>query len=91
MLCTCRSTIASACSAAPAAVSDRRSIYSELRIGASGLRSSWASMARNSSLRRSASLSFVSTSMRSVMSIAMPPTNAGCPSGPGIGNLVTSE
>jgi hypothetical protein len=37
------------------APTDRRMSSSELRIGASGLRSSWASMARNSFLRRSAS------------------------------------
>ena len=45
-----------------------RRICTALRIGASGLRSSWASIARNSSLRRSASLSAAS---RFAFSMAM--------------------
>ena len=40
-----------------------------------------------SSLSRSAS----SARIRSVMSMAIPPTSAASPSGPGIGNLLTSE
>ena len=45
-------------------------ISTALRIGASGLRSSCASMARNSSLRRSASFSAASTRARSAISPA---------------------
>ncbi len=43
-------------------------MWAALRIGASGLRSSWASMARNSSLRRSFSRSSCSAARRAVMS-----------------------
>ena len=51
---TWRSIISHIWPAGPAAP-ESRSRLTELRIGASGLRSSWASVARNSSLRRSAS------------------------------------
>src|SRR5262249_59738182 len=43
-----------------------------LRIGARGLRSSWASTARNSSLRRSASLRASSARLVSSMSVQVP-------------------
>jgi len=45
-----------------------RAIIAACRTGASGLRSSWASVARNSSLRRSASRSASSCRLRPVMS-----------------------
>jgi hypothetical protein len=51
-------------------------------IGASGLRSSCASMARNSSLRRSSSFSFSSAILRSVMSLAAPIHSSISPSSP---------
>ena len=51
---------------------DQLSTWAALRIGARGLRSSWARSARNSSLRRSASRSASSVSLRSVMSITEP-------------------
>ena len=54
-------------------------------IGASGLRSSWASMARNSSLRRSASRSACSARFRSVMSSAIPATRTTRPRSSRIG------
>ena len=54
---SCRSIRVRACSPASRSV-DSRMICRALRIGASGLRSSWASVARNSSLRRSASRSW---------------------------------
>ena len=50
-----------------------------LRIGASGLRSSWASIARNSSLRRSASRKASSCRLRSVMSSIEPTMRKGLP------------
>ena len=51
--------------------SARRSAATPLRIGASGLRSSWASIARNSSLRRSVSRSDFSSALRWPMSRAI--------------------
>ncbi len=47
-------------------------ICTALRMGASGLRSSCASVARNSSLRRSASRSVASVRLRCVTSAMMP-------------------
>ena len=52
----------------PSFEAPRLSISTALRIGASGFLSSWASIARNSSLRRSASRSSSSIRFRSVMS-----------------------
>ena len=60
--------IASARSATSASGPARRITSTALRIGASGLRSSWESVARNSSLRRSDSRSTSSTRFRSVTS-----------------------
>ena len=54
-------------------------ICSALRTGARGLRSSWASMARNSSLRRSASLSASSARRRSSTSMLTPTMRSGRP------------
>jgi hypothetical protein len=54
-------------------------------IGASGLRSSCASMARNSSLRRSSSRSFSSAILRSVTSLAAPIHSSISPSSRNIG------
>ena len=65
-----------------------RGIFSnsrEVLIGASGLRSSWASVARNSSLRRSASRSASSSSLRSVMSTSTPGILTGRPAGVALG------
>ena len=54
---TCRSIIARTRRTVSGASPDSRISSSPVRIGASGLRSSWASSARNSSLRASASRS----------------------------------
>src|SRR5207244_16048 len=84
----CRSIMARTCS--PCAASARGSLRtcSALPIGASGLRSSWASIARNSSLRRSASRRASSARTRSVTSKATPPTRAAAPAGPGMGKVL---
>ena len=55
----------------------RRMISSAFLIGASGLRSSWARVARNSSLLRSALRSASSTDLREVMSTMVPSMRAG--------------
>ena len=71
----CRSAISSESSIKEFDADCRRMISSVLASGARGLRSSWASMARNSSLRRAASCSSsacrkscISIRFRSVMS-----------------------
>ena len=61
----------------------RSMISMALRIGASGLRSSWDSIARNSSLRRSASTSSRSARLRSVMSWQVPIMRIGRAAGVG--------
>lgn len=70
---TCRSMLADADSInSGRSKPRRRSSWAEVRMGARGLRSSWASTARNSSLRRSASCSASPTRFRSVTSARMP-------------------
>ncbi len=76
---TWRSIIGRTRATAPAASCDSRSTSSPVRSGASGLRSSWARMAMNSSLRRSTSRSCSSwtrsrscVSRSSWMSVAVP-------------------
>ena len=59
---TCRSIMVRTPRTASGASPDRRISSSPVRIGASGLRSSWARSARNSSLRESASRSWRSDS-----------------------------
>ena len=66
---TWRSIISHIWPAGPAAP-ESRSRLTELRIGASGLRSSWASVARNSSLRRSASSRSQQVRPRLVLALA---------------------
>ena len=56
-------------------------IWTALLIGARGLRSSWASMARNWSLRWSASLRASSMRLRSSMSVTTAPAPSMVPSG----------
>ncbi len=65
---TCRSMTPETHRTRSSPVPSRASVWAALRIGASGFRSSWASMARNSSLRRSASSRARSEPRRSVMS-----------------------
>ncbi len=90
---TWRSAIARSCSSPGGAPRSRMS-WSAVAIGASGLRSSWPSIARNSSLRRSASRAasyarraISSARLRTVMSkndettpagFGSSPTNSGC-------------
>ncbi len=75
---TCHSMICRAVDVCDASFDERRMCSPEL-IGASGLRSSWASVARNSSLRRSASCSASSARFLAVTSMPRPYNMAGDP------------
>ena len=72
---SCRSIMSRAWATALASPAASRITWRPLRSGASGFRSSWASSARNSSLRRSCSRSASSIRRRSVMSVPVAATN----------------
>ena len=73
-------------SMATAGSCDMLSTWRPVRMGASGFRSSWASVARNSSFRRSAFFKASSARFRSVTSWVSPRTNSASPDGAELGH-----